>query len=237
MNETIPIQEYSNNQQKTKELCGHKIVPEVEKIISKNDYLINALSDICDYDKQTFNHTLKMANYSLEVSRQAELSEEETELLISSVLVHDVGKIKIDSDIIRKTEKLTDEEYEKIKKHVRAGIEYLKKANAPHKIIAIMSGHHEHQGVKSYPRGKDLGIEARQNEIDNPKREEKSAVVKKLERILAIVDHFEAATDNRPEKAAQPLEKCRREMLEKFNKEEDKQIIEILIKNFELMKL
>lgn len=223
MKEKISLNEKKSPQETLENTDGPYVLPEVKDIINKNEYIQYALAEICEYDTKTFEHTLRMANHITRLKNM--LSEKEIDLLLSSTLVHDVGKKEVAHEIIIKKDKLTDEEYEKIKEHVRAGINYLKDVRAPQEVIAIMAAHHEHQGDRSYPR-RDHSEE--DEVFEGSDKREDNEMVEKLGRMLAIVDHFEAATADRPEKGSESFDQCREEMLEKFINPEDEKIINIL---------
>lgn len=196
-----------------KEICGRFILPQVEDVMKKKEYLINAVDEICDYDQKTFNHTLRVANWTATIANKLEMDEKNKELFISAALVHDVGKIEIDKKILNKPDKYNKKEYEEIKKHVELGVVYLEKRNIPDKVIQIMAGHHEHQGDRSYPRKENS---------------EKDPEIKYLSRLLAMVDYFEAATADRPSRESIPLNDVRTEMKKTFKKASDEKIINIL---------
>lgn len=223
MKEQMTLKEKRSPQETLKDSCGPYVLPEVKNIINKNEYIQYSLAEICEYDTKTFEHTLRMANHATKLNEL--LNKNESDLLISSTLVHDVGKKEIPQEIITKKDILTNEEYEKIKEHVRAGVNFLKDVRAPLEVIAIMAAHHEHQGDRSYPRKDHSKTD---DSFDGLERREIDETIEKLGRILAIIDHFEAATADRPEKESESFRECREEMLGKFTEEGDEKIINIL---------
>lgn len=94
-------------------------------------------------------------------------------------LLHDIGKVRLDQNILNKKEKLTATEYDHVKRHVILGVELLIKYKVPEEIYKIVEQHHEHEDGTGYPNG------LRENEICIEAN------------ILRIVDVYDALTSNR----------------------------------------
>ena len=96
--------------------------------------------------------------------------------------LHDIGKMAIDNDILEKPDKLTDEEFSKMKNH--AGYTYLILSNINdfEDIRDWAAFHHEKLNGKGYPFGKTAA------ELNEP------------ERIMACIDIYQALTERRPYK-------------------------------------
>jgi HD-GYP domain-containing protein (c-di-GMP phosphodiesterase class II) len=94
--------------------------------------------------------------------------------------LHDIGKIGVKDEILHKEGKLTDEEFDMIKKHPVIGKSILSATNAFREILPLMYHHHERFDGTGYPDGKkgeDIPLGAR---------------------IIAVADAFDAMTSNRP---------------------------------------
>jgi len=112
-------------------------------------------------------------------------------LLVMSSQLHDVGKISIKDSILMKPGKLTDEEFDEMKKHTTYGVDIIRRIeentseNAFLLYAEIMAGnHHERWDGRGYPRGlkgEDIPLQAR---------------------LMAIIDVYDALTNNRPYKRA-----------------------------------
>lgn len=101
------------------------------------------------------------------------------EILKIGGLFHDIGKIGISDDILLKTSKLTDLEYDEIKRHPSIGAHILENLKSFENIIPIVLHHHERYDGKGYPYnlvGKNIPYMAR---------------------IVAIADSFDAMTSKR----------------------------------------
>src|SRR5207249_4729351 len=104
--------------------------------------------------------------------------------------LHDIGKIGIDDAILRKTGKLTKEEYESMKAHTLRGAAILETIPDLAHIIPIVRSHHERWDGKGYPDG--LSGEG----------------IPLLARIVAVADAFDAMISNRPYRSGLTLEKA-----------------------------
>lgn len=104
-------------------------------------------------DPSTMGHSLRVAQYSKILAEQLGFSESECDQAYWIALMHDCGKINIPDNILGKPGRLTDEEYEIMKKHTVYGSEILKDFTT---IDGIQMGalcHHERYDGKGYPNG------------------------------------------------------------------------------------
>ncbi|MBO7123523.1 MAG: HD-GYP domain-containing protein [Treponema sp.] len=130
-------------------------------------------------DRYTHGHSTRVANYSKEIARRAGKSEQEIKDIYFSALLHDVGKIGVDEAIINKKGKLTEEEFNEIKKHTIWGWEIL--SNIVHSPTLRVGAHYHHEKFDGtgYPEG--LAGE------DIPE----------FARIIAVADAYDAMTSTR----------------------------------------
>lgn len=160
------------------------------EISSRERETIMRLAKAGEYrDEETGNHVVRMAKYSYFIAKRLGLSDEEAQLIEIAAPMHDIGKIGIPDNILRKPGKLDPEEFEIMKTHARIGHEILK--DSPSKYLQmgaiIALGHHEKFDGTGYPGG--LAGEA----IPLPAR------------IVAVADVFDALTSDRPYKKAWPI--------------------------------
>jgi len=106
-------------------------------------------------DKYTEGHSQRVAKIVEMIAKEMRLSESKIEQLNIASTVHDVGKIGIDDHILNKPGRLTDEEYELIKKHPEIGYNILKEVKNMENILDLVRHHHERYDGKGYPDGKD----------------------------------------------------------------------------------
>ena len=130
-------------------------------------------------DPYTKGHSDRVAQYSVLIGKKMGLSEEDQKTLLIGGLFHDIGKIGVPDTILRKPDRLTDEEYSEIKNHPSIGAHILAPATIFQDIIPIVKHHHEKYDGKGYPsqlKGEDIPLFAR---------------------IAAIADTFDAMTSKR----------------------------------------
>jgi putative nucleotidyltransferase with HDIG domain len=92
------------------------------------------------------------------------LKQEDIRVLAIAGMYHDIGKISIPDEILDKPGKLTDIEYEIVKKHTEVGYRILRSADEYSDFALFALSHHEHMDGKGYPRGlkgKDMPLFSR----------------------------------------------------------------------------
>lgn len=104
-------------------------------------------------DPYTAGHSERVATLSVSIGRQMGLPQSDLDILRLGALLHDIGKIGLSDDVLRKPDRLTDEEFELIKMHPTLGARILKSVPflAPH--LPIVELHHERLDGRGYPHG------------------------------------------------------------------------------------
>lgn len=121
------------------------------KFVQTVDALMRAMEA---RDKYTEGHSQRVAELASKIAKELGYNEWKIEQLNIASLLHDVGKIGIDDNILNKPGKLTDDEFEIIKKHPEIGYNILKDISGLENIISIARYHHERYDGKGYPDGK-----------------------------------------------------------------------------------
>ena len=109
-------------------------------------------------------HSKRVAEYSREVAGRMGMSEDDCQAVYFAGLLHDIGKIGIPNRILDKQQKLTDEEYDVIKRHCLLGSEILKSMSAVPELAQVARWHHERYDGSGYPdglKGEEIPIFAR----------------------------------------------------------------------------
>jgi len=123
----------------------------VKLMISDPDTLF-ALSMLKDYDNYTFTHSVNVSVISLAVGRACGLNEEQLRTLGLGALLHDLGKLKVDVEIITKPGRLTAEEFAEIKKHPGDGAALVVEMEGiTPEVVDIVLGHHLGFDRSGYP--------------------------------------------------------------------------------------
>lgn len=121
----------------------------------RNQYFgtIEALVNVIEAkDKYTEGHSRRVSRFSVEIAKEMGYSNEEVENIEIAGLLHDIGKIGIDQNILAKRGKLTQEEYEVIKDHPVKGIQILEAISFDEKIKEGILYHHLRHDLKGYPK-------------------------------------------------------------------------------------
>ncbi len=172
------------------------------------EYSNEVIHDICDFWIKIIDYKSEFTrNHSLGVARRAEnmgkyygYDEDRCTLLYLAGALHDVGKLTVNSSILEKPDRLTDEEYRQIQDHAYQSFSMLKEVRGFEEVMKWAVHHHEKLNGEGYPfrkKGEELGFE---------------------ERLMACVDIYQALTENRPYKEGFSHEKAiaiMREMAEK----------------------
>lgn len=153
--------------------------------------IINTLHE---KNKREEAHSKRVAELSYRLGKVVGVSAMDLDDLKSMGLLHDIGKIAIDEYILNKPERLTQEEYEEIKKHPEIGHRILSAVNELSEVAEYVLAHHEHWNGKGYPRGL--------------KEEE----IPLLSRIIGIVDAYDAMTSDRTYRSAMSIEEALEEL-------------------------
>ncbi|MBZ0158152.1 MAG: HD-GYP domain-containing protein [Alphaproteobacteria bacterium] len=141
-------------------------------------------------DPHTHGHSYRVARYSMAIAKELGYAEELIADIEISAYMHDLGKIGVSGALLRKPEKLTEEEYEEIKKHPYFTGKILEPMRLPDFIVNTAVQHHERIDGKGYPYG--LSGES----------------IIPSARIVAVADVFDALTSDRPYRPGMPVEKA-----------------------------
>jgi putative nucleotidyltransferase with HDIG domain len=140
-------------------------------------------------DPYTRGHSDRVTRYSIMIAREMGIYEDYIEVVRISAQLHDVGKIGISDQILKKPGALTPEEFEIMKTHTTKGANILRPVAQLKDMIPGIELHHEALDGRGYPHGL------------------KGDEIPLLARVIAVADTFDALTTNRPyQKAFDPQE-------------------------------
>jgi len=129
-----------------------KVVKSMAQLTMTEPHAMMALSMLKDYDNYTFTHSVNVSVIALAVGRACGLPEEQLKTLGLGGLLHDLGKLRIDVDIITKPGRLTDAEFETIKEHPSFGADIIKEMeDVTPEVMEIVLGHHLRYDRSGYP--------------------------------------------------------------------------------------
>lgn len=151
----------------------------LEEILDNEQALLN-LTSMRSIDEYSFGHSINVCILSLVMGMMIELEPEALRQLGLGAMVHDIGKVFIDADILNKPGPLEPEEYEQVKKHTLLGVSEIKNYNQLSKPVReIIRHHHEWANGSGYP--------------DRLKNEEIPVMAK----IVSICDVYDSLTSDR----------------------------------------
>ncbi|MCS7254244.1 MAG: response regulator [Armatimonadota bacterium] len=157
------------------------------------------------------SHSERVAEYACALAAAIGCSMREIELLKASALLYQVGLHQIDKSILHKPSKLTDDEYEQIKRYPELSLQLLRGVPLIWDVGEIIISHREHYDGSGYPMGK------RADEIPL------------LARVLSVADTYVALTSRRPHRPAMSEEQAREELLKMAGKELDEKLTNIFV--------
>lgn len=182
----------------------------------------NLIASLSFHDFYTYDHSINVSMYCISLYNAIKPNAKKEDVVMAGLggLLHDIGKIKIPTDIINKPEKLTPEEFGIIKQHPDYGLQLLNEHPCPDckgidfsTIKRIVSEHHENFNGTGYPK-KISGAE-----------------IHLLARITAIADFFDAMTTKRSYHEVLSTEETLEVMGKTVGKKIDPHLFEIFTKN------
>lgn len=165
-----------------------------EEIFSQNHLLevVTSLASAIDAkDEYTKGHSSSVSRYAEALARSLNLPEKDVERIKLGAILHDIGKIGIPENVLKKPSKLNDEEWEIMKQHPTIGAEKVLLPNESlHDLIPIVKYHHEHWDGSGYPeklKGDEIPLAAR---------------------IVSVADAYHALISDRPYRKGLSVEKA-----------------------------
>ncbi|MCR5670519.1 MAG: HD-GYP domain-containing protein [Butyrivibrio sp.] len=162
-------------------------------------------------DKYTHGHSTRVAEYSMKIAKIAGKNDEECEEIYFAALLHDVGKIGINDQIITKEGTLTKEEFDEIKKHPVIGSQILSSISQSPYLSIGANYHHERYDGKGYPSGL------------------KGEDIPEIARIIAVADAYDAMTSKRSYREPIAQMQVREELVKGIGTQFDPKFGEIML--------
>lgn len=198
----IPVLEFKN-----------VIVPALQKI-ANDPNIFRLFEAIKAKDNYTYEHTVGVGVLATLIGKWLHLSESEVASLSLAAILHDVGKVRVPTEILVKTDKLTSEENQVMRAHTVFGYELLKATvGISHRTALVALQHHEREDGSGYPFG--IG----KDRLDQ------------FSKIVAVADIFHAMSSNRPHQDAIPFFEVFSELRQETFGKLEPYIVSIFIKN------
>jgi putative nucleotidyltransferase with HDIG domain len=148
-------------------------------------------------DPYTQGHSYRVSELCVMIARKLRIAPEVIDELRNGALLHDIGKIGVPDAVLRKPERLTDEEFQLMKEHPLIGFEICQPLGLGEGILMLIRNHHEKLDGSGYPDGLKLGE------------------LPLLLRIICVADAFDAMSSSRPYRKSMDTH-IRNEQLNRF---------------------
>ena len=172
-------------------LTNQALYADLEDLLISTLHALTAAIDA--KDAYTCGHSDRVARLSRMIGEKLGLGEERLERIHLAGLLHDIGKIGVDTQVLRKTSRLDDDEFKQIKGHPAIGYRILCGIRQLSDVLDGVVAHHEKFDGRGYPKGlagQDIPLVAR---------------------IIGLADTFDAMTSNRAYRDALPMDTVREE--------------------------
>ena len=193
------------------------LVRKNNELVSNEQMLIESLTKVIELQSQeTGGHVRRVSEYTKILCTAWGMSPEMVWMVSTAAMMHDVGKLYVPVEVQEKPERLTDDEYEIMKRHVYYGEKMFENSTGELMEIAkaIALQHHERYDGKGY-----LGIKG--EEIDFNAR------------CVAIADVFDALVSTRPYKKPWSPEEAKRQIISQKGRQFDPELVDIFVAHFD----
>lgn len=158
-------------------------------------------------DAFTRGHSMRVAHYAVELGKKIGLSQEEIRDLSFACFVHDIGKIGVDDEVLKKKAMLDTHEQNHVRAHCEIGQDIVRTVTNMGRIASLVRYHHERWDGSGYPDG--LAGEK----------------IPVLSRILAIADVFDVLIAGRPYQGPMSIEEARKELAKEAGRQFDPDLV------------
>jgi len=185
----------------------------MENLEHSYDVTLEALGDALDLkDSETEGHSKRVTAYTIALARAMGITPTQIKIIARGAFLHDIGKMAIPDDILRKPGKLTLEEQQVMREHCSRGYHMLRKIPFLSEAAEIVFSHQEHFDGSGYPSGLS------------------GAEIPVGSRIFAIADTLDAITSDRPYRKARSFDAAREEILTHSGTQFDPNVVEVFLK-------
>ena len=175
--------------------------------------VITALASAIDArDSYTHGHSHRVTEYAVLIAEEMGLDPEEVDIIRNASILHDVGKIGIKEEILKKPGKLTEEETLEMQYHPFIGTRILQPVKLLEPVLPLVYHHQEKYDGSGYPeglKGEEIPLGAR---------------------IIGVCDAFEAMTSDRPYRKALSVEKAMAELRNESGRQFDPEVVDVFFR-------
>lgn len=196
--------------QEAEELMYH--VKLLEGKSFRNNIINTLLATLYERSSETKEHVIRLKYLCYLMGIELKLSSKEMNELSLLAMLHDIGKVAIDKNILQKSDFLTREEWDEMKRHTEIGYRIAQSSPDLSNVADYILYHHEHWNGKGYPHGLS------EEEIPLPCR------------IIAVADAFDVMTTDKVYQKALSKEEAIKELEKNSGTQFDPKIVEIFLK-------
>jgi putative nucleotidyltransferase with HDIG domain len=176
------------------------------------DITLEALGDALDLrDAETLGHSRRVTAFTILIARAMGLPKEQVDVIARGAFLHDIGKMAIPDNILRKPGKLNDDERAIMREHCYHGYQMLKKIPFLAEACDIVYSHQEHFDGSGYPRslkGGEIPLGAR---------------------IFSVADTLDAIISDRPYRPARSFAEARKEIMAWTGRQFDPDVVKVFL--------
>jgi putative nucleotidyltransferase with HDIG domain len=188
------------------------VAARTEQLERSYDITLQALGDALDLkDAETEGHSKRVTAFTIAIARQMGIPKHQVNVIARGAFLHDIGKMAIPDDILRKPAKLTTEEMQVMQEHCYHGYQMIIRIPFLGEAAEIVYSHQERYDGTGYPRqlkGEEIPLGAR---------------------IFAIADTLDAMTSDRPYRRAKSMAEARKEIKDWAGRQFDPKIVEVFL--------
>lgn len=174
--------------------------------------VINELIQLLKKDVDTYEHCLRVGKMAKIMASHLDFNEEQSRKLVMGCYLHDIGKILIPNEILKKRSSLTADEWETMKRHSSLGVQLAReKGIVDQDIIDTILFHHERWDGLGYPCGL-IGD-----------------AIPPVARICSIIDAFDCMVSDRPYRRALSIQQAKQEILHQSDKQFEKSYVQVFL--------
>ncbi len=175
------------------------------------DTVISLTSAIDAKDHYTHWHSQQVMHFAIAIAQEMDLSEIEIENIKQACLLHDIGKIAVNDNVLTKPGNLTAEEWDEMKSHVAKSVDILRPLGFLQEVLGLVEQHHERYDGKGYPnqlKGDQILLGAR---------------------IMTVADSYSAMVSKRPYRDILPREIAIEELISNKGTQFDPVVVDVFV--------
>jgi HD-GYP domain-containing protein (c-di-GMP phosphodiesterase class II) len=188
------------------------VATEIAASVERNPGVLSALLRLRHQDTYTYMHSVSVAALMVGLGQQLGIDGAQRAELGLAGLLHDIGKVGIELELLNKKARLSDDEFARLRSHADYGHRLLVKGNASEAALTVARHHHERADGSGYPdrlAGDAIPLQAR---------------------MAAVCDVYDATTSNRPYKDAWPPAYALRKMAEWSHSQYDVRVFHAFVR-------